>query len=213
MKTSRTHMPLPFPQAHSNVFNVQPRARRPDGGRHGRACGARTGRYLLIDIFLIIFYSAVLSSCFFGPLGIVEIYLYRRKKGVWYEWKIGRKTARRDRSDRADLEARTYWKSEAFGYACLKEPASNADRRATARDCLKPRTTHRSGVAAGTAHDGRGQVRAVGKAEAAERCYRRSSNDSRTRLRPRSGPAAVGDRRTSSNAPGSLTSAAASLAR
>ena len=48
----------------------------------------RTGHFLLIDYLLVLFSIPwCLSSLFFGPFGIVEIYLYRRKKGVWYEWK------------------------------------------------------------------------------------------------------------------------------
>ena len=47
----------------------------------------KTGRFLVIDFLLLAFYSTVLAFLFFGPIAIVETYLYRRKKGVWYEWK------------------------------------------------------------------------------------------------------------------------------
>jgi hypothetical protein len=71
----------------------------------------RTGRVLLIDFLLFSFYIVVLAAVFLGPVGVVEAYLYRRKKGVWYEWKHRTKRTRRDRAISAD--ERRYWKSEA----------------------------------------------------------------------------------------------------
>ncbi len=67
--------------------------------------------FSFIDFLFFAFYSAVLSSLFFGPLGIVELYLYRQKKGVWYEWKNRKRNGGRDRA--RNFEERTHWKNEA----------------------------------------------------------------------------------------------------
>src|ERR1700677_480583 len=67
----------------------------------------RTGRFLLVDIFFIVFYSAVLASLFIGPFALIEIYLYRKKTGVWYEWKNQTRRPRLDRA--ADAEQRRSW--------------------------------------------------------------------------------------------------------
>ncbi len=128
----------------------------------------RTGRHILIDGFLIIFYSTVLASLFFGPFAIVEIYLYRRKKGTWYEWKHQTRARRSDRSMSPD--ERWYWRSEAYRVRTALAPKLRAERR--------PRTqlfqeqdpvdaVSRPAILMTVAD----RFERSGKREAAERCY------------------------------------------
>ena len=72
----------------------------------------RTGRYLLIDLFLVGFYSTVLASIFAAPFGLVQVYLYRRQKGALYDWQ--HRTRRRGRDDATRSAERRYWRSEAI---------------------------------------------------------------------------------------------------
>ena len=67
--------------------------------------------FLLIDYLLFCFYTLALAAIFFGPLGIVECYLYRQKKGVWYAWKT--RNERRRLEHARDLDERRYWKNAA----------------------------------------------------------------------------------------------------
>jgi len=128
----------------------------------------RTGRYLLIDGFLIIFYATVLASLFFGPLGVVELYLYCRKKGALYEWKNQTRARRSDRS--MSSEERWYWKSEAYRARLALGPQPPADRRARTR--LFQERNPAEGVSRPailmTVAD---RFERTGKREAAERCY------------------------------------------
>ena len=57
----------------------------------------RSGRHLLVDLFFIAFFSSVLATLAIGPFALVEIYLYRRKKGTWYEWRNQTRPRRHDR--------------------------------------------------------------------------------------------------------------------
>jgi hypothetical protein len=127
----------------------------------------KTGHFLLVDFLLFAFYSVVLSSLFFGPLGIVELYLYRQKKGVWYEWKNRTRHSRRDRA--IDLEERRHWKNEAVR------------TRLSRGDLLEDGTTDRTGLFASGTADAVSRPALLmtvadrfereGKREAAERCY------------------------------------------
>jgi hypothetical protein len=49
----------------------------------------RTGRHLVLDVALVIMLSSFLAALVVAPLTLVEVYLYRRKKGVWYNLKQG----------------------------------------------------------------------------------------------------------------------------
>jgi hypothetical protein len=71
----------------------------------------KSGKFLLIDYLLFSFYTLILAVIFFGPLGIVETYLYRQKKGVWYAWKTRTRNRRLDRE--RNLDERRYWKNAA----------------------------------------------------------------------------------------------------
>jgi hypothetical protein len=58
---------------------------------------------------------------------VVELYLYRQKKGTWYEWRHRRTRARRDRAVSAD--ERRYWKSEAVRARLSERAEPQEDRR------------------------------------------------------------------------------------
>ena len=47
----------------------------------------RSGRFFFIDIILVLAFSSALAALTFGQFALVEIYLYRKRKGVWYDWK------------------------------------------------------------------------------------------------------------------------------
>jgi hypothetical protein len=49
----------------------------------------RTGRHLVFNVVSIIVISLFLGALAAVPLALVEFYLYRMKKGVWYELKQG----------------------------------------------------------------------------------------------------------------------------
>ena len=128
-----------------------------------------TGRFLVIDFLLFAFYSLVLSSVFFGPFGVIEVYLYRRKKGAWYEWK---NRTRQGRGDRAmNLAERSYWKSEAFrarlsrGNHPRAEDLRNRTRLFETGDPADP--VSRAALLMNVAD----KLERSGKREAAERCY------------------------------------------
>ena len=87
----------------------------------------RSGRFLLIDIFLIAFYSAVLASIIAGPFWLIEVYLYRRKKGAWYEWKHQTRRSRRDPTK--SPEERRYWKNAAYRARVSQADQLPEDRR------------------------------------------------------------------------------------
>jgi hypothetical protein len=128
----------------------------------------RTGRYFIIDAFLIIFYSAVLASLFAGPFGIVEHYLYRRKKGVWYKWKNRARRRGRDRTISA-LERR-HWKSEAYrARLSLGSDAQPESRERTRlfQEASTADPVSRPALLMSIAD----RFERSGKREAAERCY------------------------------------------
>lgn len=128
----------------------------------------KTGRFVVIDFLLFAFYSAVLASLFAGPIAVVESYLYRRNKGVWYEWK---NRTRRPRPDRGlDLEERRYWKNEALrarlsqGDAARERPADQAGLVASG---IRASAASRPAILLTLA----GRFECSGKREAAARCY------------------------------------------
>jgi hypothetical protein len=49
----------------------------------------RTGRHLVFNVLMIIAFSSLFAVLTVVPLALVEIYLYRKKKGVWYDLKQG----------------------------------------------------------------------------------------------------------------------------
>jgi hypothetical protein len=117
---------------------------------------------------LIAFYSSVLVSLFAGPLAIVQIYLYRRNKGAWHDWKKLKRRPRRDRG--AEAEARRYWKSEAVRARLLHGGSTQKDIRDRTR--LFETSTAADAVSRAslllTVAD---RFERTGKREAAERCY------------------------------------------
>jgi hypothetical protein len=60
----------------------------------------RTGRNLVFNVVSLIAIASLVAALVALPLAIVEIYLYRMKKGVWYDLKQGQ---RRPAPDFADL--------------------------------------------------------------------------------------------------------------
>jgi hypothetical protein len=127
-----------------------------------------TGRFLMIDFLLFAFYSLVLCSLFIGPFGVIELYLYRRKKGAWYEW---RNRTRPGRSDRAmNLAERRYWKSEAYRIRLAQGSKPQEDHRNRTRlfETSGPTDPVSRAALLMTVAD---KLERSGKREAAERCY------------------------------------------
>jgi hypothetical protein len=128
----------------------------------------RSGRFLFIDIFLIIFYALVLALLAVGPFALIEIYLYRKKKGVWYEWKNG--TRRQPHELSANAAELQHWKSEAIRARLARgaEPSqsgSNRTRLFEPNDAADP--VSRAALLMTVAD----KLERSGKREAAERCY------------------------------------------
>jgi hypothetical protein len=128
----------------------------------------RTGRHLVLNVVLIIVFSSFLAALVGVPLALVEIYLYRKKKGVWYDLKQGpRRPAPEFAALPGELVRR---KREAF--------------RARLARGEEPNTSHEDRTTLFESKPGDGPVsRAAlqlklavelersGKREAAERCY------------------------------------------
>jgi hypothetical protein len=128
----------------------------------------RSGHFLFIDIFLIIFYALVLASLTAGPFALIEIYLYRQKKGVWYEWKNG--TRRQPYELAANAAELQHWKSEAFRARLARgaessQSGSNRTRLFEPNDAADP--VSRAALLMTVAD----KLERSGKREAAERCY------------------------------------------
>jgi hypothetical protein len=128
----------------------------------------RSGRFLLIDLFLFAFYCLVLSSIFVGPFAIIEIYLYRRKKGAWYAWMNQGKNPRRDRE--INLEERRYWKSEAFR-ARLGRGSQAQDEHGDRTRLFETGNSADAVSRAALLMNVADKFERSGKREAAERCY------------------------------------------
>jgi hypothetical protein len=128
----------------------------------------RSGHFLFIDIFLIIFYASVLASLTVGPFALIEIYLYRKKKGVWYEWKNGaRRLPHQLAANAAQLQ---HWRSEALRARLARgaEPSQtgrNRTRLFERNDAADP--VSRAALLMTVAD----KLERSGKREAAERCY------------------------------------------
>ncbi len=128
----------------------------------------RSGRFLFVDIFLIIFYASVLASLTVGPFALIEIYLYRKKKGVWYEWKNSTRLPHRNLA--MSPEERQHWKSEAYRTRLARgtEPALSHTKRTRLfepNDAADP--VSRAALLMTVAD----KLERTGKREAAERCY------------------------------------------
>jgi hypothetical protein len=131
--------------------------------------GLGSGNFLFIHIFLVIFYASVLASLTLGPFALIEVYLYRQKKGVWHAWKNQPRLPRRG-LEMSPAE-REHWKSEAY-------------RKRLAR-AGEPVPIHHNRMRLFEPNDAGGSVsrpallmtvadklERSGKREAAERCYR-----------------------------------------
>jgi hypothetical protein len=128
----------------------------------------RSGRFLFIDIFLIIFYASVLASVFVGPFALIEIYLYRMKKGVWYEWKNQTRPPLHDLA--MSPEERRHWKSEALRTR-LARGAQPTQRDSDRTRLFEPITMADSVSRAALLMTVADKLERSGKREAAERCY------------------------------------------
>ena len=128
----------------------------------------KTGHFLVIDLLLFAFYSVVLYSLFFGPFGIVEIYLYRRKKGAWYKWRNQTRHRLHDRE--GNLEERMHWKSEAFRarLSQSQQPQEDHGNRTRLFETTNAADPVSRAALLMTVAD---KFERSGKREAAERCY------------------------------------------
>jgi hypothetical protein len=129
----------------------------------------RTGRYLFIDIGLILVYSSVLAALVVGPFALVEIYLYRKKKGIWYEWKTG--TRRPPHAFATNPDELRHWKLEAYRARLSRgDLASTRKRERTRLFEAKSQSDpiSRAALLLRVAD----KLELSGKREAARRCYR-----------------------------------------
>jgi hypothetical protein len=129
----------------------------------------RTGHYLFIDVALIIVFSSMLAAMTVGPFALVEIYLYRKRKGLWYKWKHAPIKSSPDlATDPGELRRR---RKEA-----IRVRSSRGDRFALAgedRTCLfemnfRADPVSRASLLLSVADE----FERSGKRAAAERCYR-----------------------------------------
>jgi len=120
-----------------------------------------TGAYFLVDIAQIVLVLALVGIVVCGPLVLVEIYLYRKKKGVFFQWTAGPARPPRDIVTRhafrrypRTLEAGTAdqnrVRTQLFESSSATDPVSRAALLLTVGDKLAE----------------------AGKKEAAQRCYR-----------------------------------------
>jgi hypothetical protein len=129
----------------------------------------RSGRFFFIDIILILAFASALAALTVGPLALVEIYLYRKNKGVSYDW-ITR--FRRPRGDRVidPCEIR-YRKTEARRVRIARgdpPPADGRDRTRLFEATDSTGTVSRASLLLTVADN----LERTGKKEAAGRCYR-----------------------------------------
>jgi hypothetical protein len=146
-----------------------------------------TAAYLLGDVAQVILVLAVIGILVTGPLAIVEFYLYRKQKGVLFQWTAGPPRPPRDIRPRLILrpygptqEAQTAEKNrvrtQLFESSSVSDPVSRAALLLTVGDKLA----------------------AEGKREAALRCYRQilerfaGSNEARDAAQRVKSPAAGG---------------------
>jgi hypothetical protein len=127
----------------------------------------KTGRYAVIDFLLFGFYILILCSIFFGPLGIVEIYLYRRQKGVWDAW---RTRSRVDRVRSRSIEERRYWKNAAI-LARLSRKHKPVDSEISRTGLFARSVNDESVSRAALLMKVADAFERSGKREAADRCY------------------------------------------
>jgi hypothetical protein len=126
------------------------------------------GRFLVIDYLLFCFYILTLAVIFFGPLGVVESYLYSQKKGTWYAWKHRTNSRRRDRA--RNLEERRAWKNEAIRARLFRGDVfhdNSANRQRLFASSTPADATSRPAILMTVAE----RFEREGKREAAERCY------------------------------------------
>jgi len=129
----------------------------------------RTGRHLVYDVLFVLAFSSFFAALVVVPLAIVEIYLYRQKKGVWYELKQG---PRRPPADfdalSGELDRR---KNEAFRARLARgeEPNRNRkDRKALFESKPRDGPVSRAALLLNVAV----KLEGSGKREAAETCYK-----------------------------------------
>jgi len=131
--------------------------------------GLRTGRYLVIDIGLMLFFSSALAAVCIGPFALVEMYLYRKGKGIWYQWqRAGTPVPQYSAATAEELRQR---KSEAI-HLRLKRgdepPARGTARTQLFESITQSQTVSRAALLLTMAD----KLEQSGKKEAAERCYR-----------------------------------------
>jgi hypothetical protein len=119
-----------------------------------------TGAYLLVETALIVLVLALVGIVVCGPLVLVEIYLYRKKKGVLFQWTaaparpprevVTRRAVRRyPRTLEAGAVDKDRVRTQLFESSSATDPVSRAALLLTVGDKLAE----------------------AGKKEAAQRCY------------------------------------------
>jgi hypothetical protein len=129
----------------------------------------KSGRHLIADLMMLIAFAFFFATLVVLPLALVEIYLYRKKKGVWYDMKQG---PRRPAPDFAALpDERVRRKNEALRARLARgvEPTTSPEDRTTLfQSHLPDGSVSRAALLLNVAV----KLEGSGKREAAERCYR-----------------------------------------
>ena len=129
----------------------------------------RTGRHMVFNVFLVIVFSSIFAALVSVPIALVEIYLYRKKKGVWYDLKQGpRRPAPDFAALRGELVRR---KSEAYRARLARGDeviTSHGDRTALFESNSGDGPVSRAALLLNVAI----KLERSGKREAAERSYR-----------------------------------------
>ncbi len=129
----------------------------------------RTGRQLIFNVVLILLFSSLFAVLAGLPMALVEIYLYRKRKGIWYDFNNKpRRPAADFAADTGELARR---KSEAIrGRLAHRELASPSHQN---RTTLFERKSGDEPVSRGALLlNVAEKLEQSGKREAAETCYR-----------------------------------------
>jgi hypothetical protein len=129
----------------------------------------RSGRHNLIDVGLLIVFALSLGLFVFGPLSLVERYLSRRKKGVWYAWRHG--IGRRRDDEILSPEERRSRKSEAVRARLLKGMGAEPEHRHRTR-LFEGENAAEAVSRAALLMTVADKFERTGKRDAAVRCYR-----------------------------------------
>jgi hypothetical protein len=129
----------------------------------------RSGRHFFVDLLLILVFSSMLAALTLGQIALVEIYLYRKKKGTWYEWR--NRKPRPPRDIVSDPDELAHRRREAFRARLSRADAPadvKTDRTRLFETYSQSDPLSRASLLLNVAE----KLERSGKRQAAERCYR-----------------------------------------